>query len=221
MVETQLIKRTLTDQVADQLRQDIRSGLIAPGSRLRQRDVAERYGVSITPVREAFAQLEREGLLVSSPHRGVLVFHPTAEDLDEIYEIRIPLEVIAARKAAVRITADELHHLETIVDTMRNAMTDDVRYTQLNREFHLTIYAAARRPRLQKMIADLRDSSSAYLRLFTELLPTAEQSQRDHETILAALKAHDPEQAGQATARHLQETLETVTARLANDHDLT
>ena len=102
------LRTTITDALVDALRDEIRTGEIEPGSRLRQADVAQRFQVSTTPVREAFAALEREGLLVSSPHRGVVVFKPTVEDLKETYEIRIPLEALATEKAAENMTDDDL-----------------------------------------------------------------------------------------------------------------
>jgi DNA-binding GntR family transcriptional regulator len=215
MATSRLIKRTLSESVADELREEIRSGAIAPGTRLRQLEVAERFGVSSTPVREAFSLLEREGLVVSTPHRGVLVFHPTVADLQETYEIRIPLEVLATQKAAGALSDEELDGLRSIVAGMRDAIADADRYTQLNREFHARIYAAARRPKLEKLITDLRDASSAYLRLHTALLPTAGESQEDHEAILAALLERDGAGAGQAMQRHLEHTVHRVSEGLA------
>jgi len=210
LVESALIRRTLADQVADHLRQQIRLGLAPPGTRLRQRDVAQRYEVSITPVREAFSQLEREGLLVSAPHRGMLVFRPTADDLSEIYDIRVPLEIVASQKAAQSITDDELRALRGLLADMRTAVADREAYTQLNREYHMAICRAARSPRLEKMIADLRDASTAYLRLFTEQLPTAEQSQRDHEAIFDALQSRDVAAVADAIRQHLEATVRAV-----------
>jgi DNA-binding GntR family transcriptional regulator len=215
MATSRLIKRTLSESVADELREDIRSGAIAPGTRLRQLEVAERFGVSSTPVREAFSLLEREGLVVSTPHRGVLVFHPTVADLRETYEIRIPLEVLATQKAADGLTDADLEALTGIVEQMRAAIADPERYTQLNREFHTRIYAGAGRPKLEKLISDFRDASAAYLRLHTALLPTAAESQADHEEILAGLLARNARQAGKAMERHLQHTVQQVSEGLA------
>lgn len=214
MAVPRLLKRTLSESVADELRDQIRSGSIAPGSRLRQLEIAERFGVSSTPVREAFSLLEREGLVVSIPHRGAIVFRPTVDDLRETYEIRIPLEVLATKKAAENATDDELETIGGIVEAMRTAVTDPDRYTQLNREFHMRIYEAARRPKLAKLISDFRDASAAYLKLHTALLPSAAESQAEHDEILAALRARDADRAARAMESHLGHTVEHVSAEL-------
>ena len=160
------LRTTITDALVEALRDEIRTGEIEPGSRLRQADVAQRFQVSTTPVREAFAALEREGLLVSSPHRGVVVFKPTVEDLKETYEIRIPLEALATEKAAENMTDDDLAAIKRLLDRMADAADDRKRYSKLNLEFHSAIYRVARRPKLEKLIMELRESSAAYLRLY-------------------------------------------------------
>src|SRR5918997_1170374 len=79
---------------------------LAPGTRLRQNDVAKRFGVSTTPVREAFAQLQAEGLVRIDPHRGAVVFHPSVDDVLEFYEIREALESLAVGHAIRKIDGD-------------------------------------------------------------------------------------------------------------------
>src|ERR1700747_1182118 len=93
--------------VADGIREMIRSGELPPGTHLRQTDFAERFGVSTTPVREAFVALAREGLVTQDAHRGVVVFRPSLQELDEIYEIRIALEPLATEIAAKQLSEDD------------------------------------------------------------------------------------------------------------------
>ena len=102
---------TRAGAVAEKLRRLIQSGEIAPGSRLRQNELAERFGVSTTPVREAFAELAREGIVRLDAHRGATVFRPSLDELIEIYEIRGALEPLATELAAARATDDELAEL--------------------------------------------------------------------------------------------------------------
>lgn len=206
--------RTKTEALVDFLREEIRSGALAPGARLRQVEIAERFRVSTTPVREAFTALEREGLLVSSSHRGVVVFCPSVDDLHQIYEVRIPLEALAAEKAAERITDEDLAELEQLLGEMARSTADTRRYPELNRAFHARIYSIAQRPKLESLIADLRDSSAAYLRVYATAAPTAHDTQLQHEQIFEALKARDPKRAADAVARHLQYSVKFVSAGL-------
>ena len=207
------MRATIADALTDQLREEIRHGTITPGSRLRQVQVAARFDVSTTPVREAFASLEREGLLVDLAHRGVTVFHPTLEDLRETYEIRIPLEALATEKGVANMTSEDIAVLEAMLAKMEAALEDST-YAQLNAEFHGVIYEAAGRPKLAKLIARLREESAAYLRLHQAVTPNARDSQRDHELIVAACKARAPKRAARAMAAHLQHTVERVSDAL-------
>jgi DNA-binding GntR family transcriptional regulator len=150
---------TTAKVVAGMLRDEIQDGGLAPGTRLRQNEVAGRFGVSTTPVREAFAQLQAEGLVRIDPHRGAVVFHPTAEDLLEYYEIREVLESLAVRHAIERLTPAIAKNLNELIDRMRRT-TDARRWLRLNDEFHLKLYECARRPHLSSLIDNLRDASS-------------------------------------------------------------
>jgi len=212
------VRRTITDTLIDELREEIRSGKIKPGSRLRQLEVAERFGVSSTPVRETFAALEREGLLVSSPHRGVVVFQPTVEDLRETYDIRIPLEAAATEKAVENMTDEDLDALEDLLRQMGASTTQATQYNRLNMKFHQRIYSASKRPRLEKLIAELRDSSAAYLRFYSTLAPTADQTQQEHERIVAACRKRDPKAAAKAIEAHLSNTVARVSAGLPDEN---
>jgi DNA-binding GntR family transcriptional regulator len=212
-----IVRRTITDTLIDELREEIRAGKIKPGSRLRQLDVAERFGVSSTPVREAFAALEREGLLVSSPHRGVVVFHPTVEDLQETYDIRIPLEAVATEKAVENMTDEDLDALEDLLAQMSASTTQAAQYNRLNVKFHERIYSASKRPRMEKLIGELREASAAYLRLYSTLAPTADQTQKEHERIVAACRRRDAKGAAKAIEAHLRSTVARVSAGLPDE----
>jgi DNA-binding GntR family transcriptional regulator len=212
-----LVRRTITDTLIDELREEIRAGKIKPGSRLRQLDVAERFGVSSTPVREAFAALEREGLLVSSPHRGVVVFHPTVEDLQETYDIRIPLEAVATERAVENMTDEDLDALDDLLAQMGASTTQPAQYNRLNVKFHERIYSASKRPRMEKLIGELREASAAYLRLYSTLAPTADQTQKEHERIVAACRRRDPKAAAKAIEAHLRSTVSRVSAGLPDE----
>src|SRR5579863_514155 len=117
---TTLTKLTIAEQVAAALREEIATGQLAAGTRLRQVEIAQRFGVSTTPVREAFGLLQSDGLVQIDTHRGVTVFLPTIQDLIEHYEIRMALEMLAAEKAAEHFQAQDAPPLVAILDEMRD-----------------------------------------------------------------------------------------------------
>lgn len=201
--------RTVTEMVIRQIRTEIQSGKLLPGERLRQSETATRLGASTTPVREAFAALEREGLLINSPHRGVVVFQPSLDDLYQTYEIRIPLEALAATKAVPNMTSADLAEIKKQLDAMDVDVTPR-RYSALNMAFHSAIYRCARRPQLEKLIEQLRDASTAYVRLYANFHPSPTDTRADHHAIYHACAQGDAEAAGEATAQHLRNTVEIV-----------
>ena len=211
--------RTRAGAVADELRRMIRSGELPAGSRLRQVEIAERFSVSTTPVREAFTSLAQEGLVKQDAHRGVVVFLPSADDLEQNYEIRLALEPLATRIAATTAGPKDLEIVRGLLGEMRAALkTDTARYgTLLNPQFHAAIYAAAQRPRLAELIAQLRDAGAAYTQLLAlKAQPSGylEAAQAEHEEIVAALEARAPKRAADAMIRHLVHNRDQILASL-------
>jgi DNA-binding GntR family transcriptional regulator len=205
-------RRTISGALADRLRDAIRHGELAPGTRLRQAEIAERYDISTTPVREAFALLQREGLITRSENKGVVVFEPTLADLREAYLIRIPLEALATEQAVPNLAAHDLETMHASLATMRRLDTgdDSERRAEANRAFHATIYRAARLPRLFATIDDLRAASSAYMRLFGVFHPSFAEASHEHAEILAACEAREPEAAAALMVAHLEHTASVV-----------
>jgi DNA-binding GntR family transcriptional regulator len=206
--------------VGDELRRLIRSGELAPGTRLRQTDIAARFAVSTTPVREAFMSLAREGLVRQDAHRGVVVFIPSRDDLVQNYEIRLALEPLGARLAAENATDEEIAALIALQADMREALYSDVpRFgSELNARFHTMLYRAAKRPRLAALIEQLRDASAAYIQLLAltpQPLHYLDAAQAEHEEIVAAVAAREHIRAADAMARHLIHNRDQILASLA------
>jgi DNA-binding GntR family transcriptional regulator len=206
--------RTIAGQVAERLKQEILAGQREPGSRLRQVEIARALGVSTTPVREALATLQREGLVRLHAQRGAVVFLPSVENLREHYEIRAALEALAAAKTAERFEPAWAGPLTELLDEMREG-PPAARYIALNQRFHTTLYEHSGRAQLVAMIAALRDASSAYLNIYRaqDDFPVA-RLDAEHRAILAACVARDPARAADATRRHLENTVEHVASRL-------
>ena len=206
--------RTVAGLVAERLRAQIVAGELAAGTKLRQVEIARRFGVSTTPVREALAALQREGLVRLHPQRGAVVFLPTVDDLREHYEIRAALEAVAAARTAEHFEKAWAKPLEQLLKEMRTGPPAQ-RYIELNQRFHTELYDRCARPRLVEMIAALRDASSAYLHIYRAAADfPVKRLDAEHRRILAACVARDPREAAEATREHLENTVEHVASRL-------
>jgi DNA-binding GntR family transcriptional regulator len=208
-----LNRKTASESVAEQLRAEVQRGDLRPGERLRQGEVARRFGVSTTPVREAFALLQAQGLVRIDPHRGAIVFHPTAEDVRELYEIRTILETLAISKAVAYITPGVLDRLQKLIDEMSETEHSD-RWLQLHNEFHIGLYRLAGRPRLVTLIANLRDAASSYINMFVSDHKGAGMAGHGHREILEACRARDTAAARRAIKAHLETAVDRLTASL-------
>src|ERR1700722_18783829 len=129
--------------VANGIRALINEGVLLPGTLLRQRDLAEQFRVSPTPVREALRQLEAEGFVTNELHRGATVVRAEDARLEENFLIRAQLESVAASLAAAKVTDEDLENLESILAKLDACSPDDPMRTDLNRRFHFAIYTCA------------------------------------------------------------------------------
>jgi DNA-binding GntR family transcriptional regulator len=188
-----------TDLVAALLRELVITGELAAGEQLRQRDLAQRFGVSQTPVREAMRRLESEGLLICDTHRGFTVVPPDDGRIEENFQIRAALESLGASLAARKIDADGLARLRDLNDKMRALTDDDPAYAELNREFHFTVYEYAHSPLLLSLMRLLWAS----LHPGPRVSRTHAESARQHDEILAALTDGDAAAAAARTYQHI------------------
>jgi DNA-binding GntR family transcriptional regulator len=188
-----------TDMVAALIREQIITGELAAGEQLRQRDLAQRFQVSQTPVREAMRRLESEGLVIGDTHRGFTVVEPDDGPVEENFQIRAALESLGASLAARKIDVAGLARLEGLNDQMRAMAEDDPGYAALNREFHFTVYEYARSPLLLSLMRLLWAS----LHGGPKVARTHAESARQHDVILAALRAADPAAAAAGTYQHI------------------
>jgi DNA-binding GntR family transcriptional regulator len=191
------------------LRDGIARGEHVAGSRLREEDLAATLGLSRTPVREALRRLQAEGLVEVEPRRGALVATWSADELDEIFELRSLVEGYGARRAAVRITDARVGLLEELCEGMEEAVAapggpDHERIGHLNQAFHREIHGAAASRYVAGMLTGLVQMPLV-LRTFHRYEPDElRRSMGHHRELVAALRARRPEWAEAVMHAHVE-----------------
>lgn len=195
-------EETLAARISRTLAERIIAGEIEPGARLRQDHIADEFGASHVPVREAFRRLEAQGLAVSEPRRGVRVASFDLAEVREVAEMHAALEVLALRHAAPHLTPAILDAAEEAARAGDGA--HDVRaWEEANRRFHRLIIAPCGMPRLLAAIDDLHSASARFL--FSAWQSHWEaRTDTDHRAILAALRRGDVDAACATLARHVK-----------------
>lgn len=217
-------RRVFREEIREQLIDDILSGRLPPGTRIVETRLAEKFGVSQAPVREALRDLELFGFVVSSPFRSTQVRQISTEDLLEIYPIRASLESLAARLAASRIDEPTLARLEELIDAMREAAdaNDHRAHVDADYAFHETIIKAASNRMLEQVWQTMRLATTT---LVTHSLRQLTHRSLDeigerHRPVLEALRAHDPELAEAAMRRHIEEPGEWLRQAARQEQEL-
>lgn len=213
MREKKASHKQLAHWIADVVRADILEGRLRPGEWLRQERIAREQGASQMPVREALKQLVSEGLVEHVPYRGVRVVQFTAEDVEDLYACRVFVEGLTARYAAEAITDEEVRELADLHRRMLECETPQElpEYRELNRRFHALIFTASRRSYLIRTLGQLWAAFPTMLWSNIPHAATASAPGRDeadaeeHEAIVRALTARDPDAAEQAVRRHIRE----------------
>ncbi len=195
---------TLANALHRRLRDDIAGGRLDPGARLDEQEIADRHGCSRTPVREAFRLLAAERLVELRGRQGAVVRSISAQTLIEMFQVMGELEGLCARLAARRSTAAQNAGLQAIHGRLEAASgaPADVFY-DINEEFHEAIYEAAHNAFLAEETRRLRNRVAAYRRRVTHMPTRVEDTLREHEEIMAAILARDPEAAHRAMRAHL------------------
>jgi DNA-binding GntR family transcriptional regulator len=199
--------RTLSDEVADSLRESIRSGALPPGVRLVERDIAAQLGVSRIPVREAIQRLAEEGLVRKTPHRGTFVYSPTRAEIEQISSLRVVLERFVVERVVERWQPKHETQLRRIVKRMRRAAAQrDMRQVyELDYDFHRTLWEIADHELLLEVISGLRARISRFLYEANGALANAELDQHidSHDYFIDILKSREVEPARAEIAQHI------------------
>jgi len=199
-------RRVLREEVRDHLMKQILDGHLAPGDRIVETRIAQQFGVSQAPVREALRDLELFGFVASSPFRGATVRQMSVEDHLQLYPIRAVLEGLAARFAAARITDSGIKRLEKLMATMQSAAArgDERAQIEADFRFHRTIMEAAGNWLLLQSWERMQLATTTFLTIARSHHSLQDIADR-HAPLLAALRAHDSERAEQEMRRHIEE----------------
>jgi DNA-binding GntR family transcriptional regulator len=196
---------TLTAATLQAIRERILSGAYGEGEPLRQDAIASELGVSRIPVREALRQLEAEGLVTFSPHRGAVVSTFSIAEIEELFELRAQIEGDLVRRAVPEMTATDFSRTEEILDAYESAFRrrDIAAWGDLNWQLHSTILAAARRPLTLAIAENLHRHSDRYARMQLSLTHGESRASEEHRAIVAAARRHNADRASQLMSAHI------------------
>ena len=206
----------LRDVVFNTLRQAILRGEFKPGERLMEIQLANKLGVSRTPIREAIRKLELEGLVIMIPRKGAEVADITEKSLRDVLEVRKALEELAVCDACENITEEQILALKKAADNFRIALESDdlVKCAETDMAFHEIIYSATNNKRLLQILNNLREQMYRYRMEYLKEPGTHKLLLKEHEAIYSALKKHDKAEAGSAIRIHIENQRRSIISSL-------
>lgn len=198
--------RTVSAAVAESLRQRILDGTLAPGIQLRQDALAEEFGISRIPIREALLQLEASGLVKIIPHRGAVVAGLSVEEVEDIFQLRVELEPPLLALSAPRFSKADYRGLRALTDEYGAALEAGQveRWGELNRRFHLDLLRHAGRPRSLSIISGLLQDCDRPTRLQLSASGDVARADREHTRIVALCEADRVSEAADLLRAHIE-----------------
>jgi len=196
--------KTLRQKVYDQLRHGIITGKILPGQSIKLRDVADQFGVSLMPVREALWQLESEKVIVIESNRSIHVNGLTAREMQEAIEIRLMLETLAAQRACERRPDSALPKVKRLLQDMQASLDKPKRYMMKNNQFHFAIYSCSDSAILLQMIDWLWARVGPYVFIHATKVEDLSPTMKCHEDMFEAFAKKNKEMMTDALQRDLK-----------------
>ncbi|MBI5579048.1 MAG: GntR family transcriptional regulator [Deltaproteobacteria bacterium] len=206
--------------IAASLRTAILQGRLESNQPLRQDQIAELFGVSKIPVREAMVQLRAEGLIEFAPNRGFVVSELSPAEVEEIYVMRMALETKALERAIPKLRSADLIRAASVLE-ISETEEDRSQWGELNWEFHSTLYQAAEWPRLLNTIRVLHNNVGRYLLIYLGGLSARDASQAEHKKILQACQKRDVDRAVKILQQHLSRASRRLVVFLCDQGDHT
>lgn len=194
-----------SERIRCAIEEDIRSGNLLPGDSIDEQEIAARFQVSRTPVREALLQLKIQGLLLSQPRAGMVVAKMDLQELLAIWELLAEMEGVCTRLACQRMTEAERAELQQIhTDAAAIVQADDTDgWREANHAFHEVLYRGCRNPYLRQELLQLRARTGAYLRHAFSAVGRIKASYEQHEELLQAILENNPERAHKMMMQHI------------------
>jgi DNA-binding GntR family transcriptional regulator len=215
---TSLGAKPLPDLIYAWLREQIFSGVLSPGTVLRQEQLAKRFNVSRVPLREAFSRLQAEGLIQLRPRRGFAVISLNPSEIVQIFELRMVIEEFAVTVATRSRSGTDIAEVARCLDKMEAldpaAPGYLLAWSALNRDFHAQLIGSARRQRLSEIAMNLRVAVEPYIRLESHLTGDMDQAETEHRAIFAAFRDGDAALAGRLSREHCESTMQRVIATI-------
>ncbi|WP_420412837.1 GntR family transcriptional regulator [Roseibium sp.] len=214
MSQAPLKRGDRAQDIENKIREGIISGTYAPGSALRQEELAQQFEASRMPIREALRALSVEGLVQLVPNKGAVVAPISAAELRENFEMREAAETLAIRLSVPHLSNVQIDKAAQIERDIKGAGIAE--YGALNKAFHCTLYAPAQRPRLLAHIQSLHDLAERYLRFTLKYFDYQPKSAEEHDAILQACYQRDAKEAERLTSKHITEAGSILEEYLAN-----
>lgn len=196
--------RTLAEQIAAHMRDDVLSGQLPAGRRLSQEALAEQYAVSRVPVRDALRMLHAEGLISTHPRFGTTVAPLSASDLEELYEMRLALEPLVSGLATSRMRARDVEAMRRQLDIMGASSEDSPAWFAAHAAFHRALNNRSGRERICALVDSLRAQTERYVRAYQVLAWPDSELQPEHERVHAAVERGDPDEVAAVVREHLE-----------------
>lgn len=195
----------LSEYLKEKIEELIATGFFSPGMKLDEIDLAENFGVSRTPIREALIQLASAGLIEIRPRRGAVVSPINPKKLYEMFEVMAELEAMCARLASRRITEEELKKIKKTHQecNAKEVIDNPDLYYRKNEEFHLALYNASHNDFLIEQTTNLHKRLSSFRRLQLRVRGRIQSSLKEHEEIIDAISKGDAELASQLARQHI------------------
>ena len=203
--ETDFVYESLPERIYKHLKRNIINGVYEPGERLQETDLAEKLNVSRTPVREAFNRLGAEGLVTITPRRGVFVTDLTPKNINDLYELREALEILAVRLALPKMTDGNLETMHKLVEKAKslNTKEDSKYFFELDKEFHDTLIELTGNTYLIDTNRRLGSGIHLTRMMRCDEFSMHEKTLQEHEGILEALSNNDIERSAELLGNHI------------------
>jgi DNA-binding GntR family transcriptional regulator len=211
-----ILVRTISDQAYEVMRERILNGAMPGGSPVRQDTVADELGVSKIPLREALTRLEQDGLVISFPNRGFVVRSMSADEAEEVFELRLKLEPDAMARACLKVDQVDQDAAQAAFEAMqRDTSPGDLQNVVLNRKFHMSLVRPGVGLVTAQIVERLNVLAERYVRMHLEPVGRDNRAHVEHRMLLTAWLNRQPARVVELSAAHIAGILEDIRYQLA------